>query len=477
MEHLDFVYSLTSPYLFGEAKANINDLEYYFSTEPATSGDPLVMGIINAIKNYDYDSFGDPLFQSIIGKCRYTNPGEPQKILDQIHKWQSYNKEAIKPAEKTLKDVIYGIAIQRANSKFGGRDAEAFVKYIKNLDIKFGGLDDHFGSTNFNDFDIQKILDQQSLGAIPTNYQWLNDVFPPHNGIERGQLGIISAPPGVGKSLFAMNLALYFASQGIKVLYVTLGDLVERDWIVRLGAIAYGVPFSEVYKNMKVVFHNLQTLSRGCLAVSINPSGVITADEIVEYALGHDFEVVFVDYDANHKGAADGTEGNGQSMYSSIGQIYSAYTKLSMSGKLVFMCSQPKIYAWNQLIGLSDIGESKRKQETADFIITISNTAPDCPNHLYTASIPKARRGKVGTKKYLIRIEGRFIEIPRSLYDQLATQTDEVQYTEQQIETMSREYRKQEQQIKAQINKQMQGPVPIQQKPGQQLINPFATNP
>ena len=122
------------------------------------------------------------------------------------------------------------------------------------------------------------------------------------------------------------------------------------------------------------------------------------------------------------------------------------------------------------MIGLADIGESKRKQETADFIVTISNTAPNCPNHIYTAYIPKARRGRVGTKKYLIRIEGRFKEIPRGVYDQLAQETEEIDYTLQDIDRMVAEFERQQ----ASINNMVQQKVQSQKLP---QGTPFGTGP
>lgn len=470
MENISFAYQLISPYVFNQAKTNIQDLEYYFNTNIDTSGNKLIEEIVSAIKTYDLDSFSDPLFQTIINKCGYSGI-EAQKIFGEFKKAQTYTDAQVKPAREYIKQIVASSVLRKASNIYGD-DYDGIVKYIKNSGYQ--SIDnDCFGSTNFDDFDIQAIMAQQSLGAIKTNYQWLNDAFPPHNGIERGQLGIISAPPGVGKSLFAMNLALCFASQGVKVLYVTLGDLVEKDWIVRLGAILSGGTFSDVYSHLPEAFQTLKTFTKGNLEVSINPSGKVEATDIVDYALSKDFEVIFVDYDANHKGAADGTENSGSSMYSSIGKIYSEYTRLTMAGRLVLMCSQPKIYSWSgQLIGLPDIGESKRKQETADFIITISNTAPDCPNHLYTAYIPKARRGRVGTKKYLIRIEGRFIEIPKTLYQQLSQVTEEVNYTEQQINRMSAEFRKQESQIQAQIQNGGK-PTPSQHPPLAAQLNPF----
>ena len=198
-------------------------------------------------------------------------------------------------------------------------------------------------------------------------------------------------------------------------------------------------------------------------------SGKVTSTEIVDYALERDFEVVVVDYDANHAGASDGTEDSGSSMYSNYGKIYSDYTRLSMKGRLVLMCAQAKQAYWSGLIGLDGIGESKRKQETADFIVTISRTAPDCPNHVYTCYIPKARRGRVGTKKYVIRIEGTFFEIPFGVYQQLAQIKEEVRYTPQDIERMVMEYNKQQSGINQKVKQMMNGGGNA--KPGP---NPFA---
>lgn len=462
MENLEFLYSLMSPYLYQEAKNNIKHLEYYFSTNPETAGSPLVHELIDAIKTYDYQAVGDPLFKSILSKTGKTRK-EAEVILEELKKWQTYPENLIQPSRKLLADTVAKVEIDQILYKFKDSPSDAY-KALKNSNIN-ANVDSVFGSTSFSNINIQKILAEKDLGAIQTNYSWLNNVFPPHNGIERGQLGIICAPPGVGKSLFAMNLALYFATNGVKVLYVTLGDLSERDWIVRFGAIYLGCSFASAYENMESVYYGLQKLLKDNLEISINPSSKVTAQEIVDYSLSRDFEVIFVDYDANHKGASDGTEDSGSSMYSTLGAIYSEYTKLSLAGRLVFMCSQPKISAWHTLIGLSDIGESKRKQETADFIITISDTARDCPNHLYTAYIPKARRGRVGTKKYLIRVEGRFLEIPKGVYDQLSQETEEIEYTSQDIMRMVNEFEKQRAMItqqvqqKVQAYQQSQGPV------------------
>ena len=53
MENIELAYALTNQYLFQEAKNNITDLSYYFSVNPSCSGNALIEGIVNAIRDYD----------------------------------------------------------------------------------------------------------------------------------------------------------------------------------------------------------------------------------------------------------------------------------------------------------------------------------------------------------------------------------------------------------------------------------------
>ena len=61
--------------------------------------------------------------------------------------------------------------------------------------------------------------------------------------------------------------------------------------------------------------------------------------------------------------------------------------------------------------------------------------------------LPKARRGRVGARAYFIRIEARFIEIPKGLFEQLKTVTEERNYTESEIQDMIHRYNMQYQHV------------------------------
>ena len=460
MNNFDLLFSMFSPFVFQEAKNNIQNLEYYFQTNPNTMANPLVDELVKAVKTYDYDAVGEPLFQSIFAKLIKT-PAESQKILGEINKWLAYDKEKIAPAVKYLQDVCASVIIQKAGKLFDKSPSD-YIKYLKNYNLNTSDTS-VFSSTKFSEIDINSIIAESSLGAVSTNVEWINRAFAPHNGIERGQIGIICAPPGVGKSLFSMNLAVWMAGHGEKVIYYCLGDMNMKDFIVRMGAIAFGISFVEAYQNIGAVYQNLKNIVGDNLEISINPAGTVKAEEITEMTINGNYTVAFIDYDGNLAGASEG-----ESMYNNFGAIYNEFTKISLAGKLAFICAQPKIYAWNQQIELESVGESSKKQQVVDFLITISNVNPDNPNHLYIMKLPKARRGNVGAKAYVIRINGRFKEIPKGVYEQLRQETEEKNYTEQIIDDMIHQFNVQMSRIQKTI-------IPSSSPSATKMKNPFTT--
>lgn len=455
------VLSFFNQYLFQSAKNNIENLEYYFVTNPATQGNQLIEELVKAIKDYSFDSIGEPLFRSILMRCRKSDV-EANQILSDIIRWKNYTKEEIKPAEQYLKDIISTAIITKANHMFSNSPSD-YLKYLKTYNFNASDID-VFSAINFNEVDINSIVAETANGFVSTNINFLNEAFQPIRALERGQLGIICAPPGVGKSLEAMNLALWMASHGERVLFVCLGDNNMRDFIVRMGSIALGISFAEAYQNLNTVYNSIKGMVGNNLEISINPAGVVSADDIVEKAKSDDYSIVFIDYDSNIKGACDG-----DSMYLSMGNIYNKFTELTLEGKLVFICSQPKNGVWKDFIKLSDIGESSRKQHACDFCITISDLIGNNVNHLYYMSLVKARRGEVGSGAYVIRIHGRFIEIPKAVYDNIASIEERMDYDEGLINQMISDYKKSRTFLNSVSNNGISAAVKSQ-------LNPFTSN-
>lgn len=424
------ILSFFNQYLFQQAKNNIEHLKYFYRTNFATTGNRFIAELLDAIDTYSFDAIGEPLFRTILTKCKKSNQ-ESEKIIEDLINYKKLSKDQIAPNAKYLSDVISASIMGRANSMYSDSPSD-YIKYIKgsNVDISV----DTFSSTKFSDIDINTIVAEENDSAIPTNVYFLNKAFS-NGGLNRGEIFMICAEPGVGKTLMSMNLALWFASHGERVLYVTLGDMRMRDFIIRGNSIALGESFARSNSDIGRAYNNIKNLVGDNLEISINQAGVVTADDIIEKTISGNFSVVFIDYDSNAK--LDDGASKDSNMYDTFGNFYNKLTKLNLLNILTVVCAQPKIFAYGKIINLSDIGESSRKQHICDTIFTISAPNPECPNHLYVFGMKKCRRGNVGSTGYVIRLNnGRFIEIPRNVYEILKLETEEKDYTENDIKIM-----------------------------------------
>lgn len=424
------ILSFFNQYLFQQAKNNIEHLKYFYRTNYTTAGNKFITELLDAIDTYSFDAIGEPLFRTILQKCKKSST-ESTKILEDLNNYKKLGKDQIAPNAKYLSDVISASIIGRANSMYSESPSD-YIKYIKgaNVDISV----DTFSSTKFSEIDINSIVADDNDSAIPTNVFFLNKAFS-NGGLNRGEIFMVCAEPGVGKTLMSMNLALWFASHGERVLYVTLGDMRMRDFIIRGNSIATGESFARSTSDIGRSYNQIKNLVGDNLEISINQAGVVTADDIIEKTISGGFSVVFIDYDSNAK-LDDGVKKDA-SMYDSFGNFYNKLTKLNLLNILTVVCAQPKIFAYGKIINLSDISESSRKQHICDTIFTISAPNPDCPNHLYVFGMKKCRRGNVGSISYAIRLNnGRFIEIPKNVYEILRIETEEKDYTENDIRIM-----------------------------------------
>lgn len=444
MTNLDLVYSLFNQFLFQEVKNNIEEVEYYFSVNANTSGNPLVEELLKAIKTYNLDNIDIPLFNSILARTGKT-PAESNKILSEIIKWKGYSKKQIEPAKKFLDDIIANSIIQKANRLCQDSPSD-FLKYIKNVDYKTYDIET-LNSVGFNQLDINSIIADKKHDVIPSYFDFVNKASS-GGGYDRSQIILFCQPPGGGKSLQAQAEALFMASHGYKVNYLCMGDMQELDFIVRMGAIYSGLNFKQVKENLPTIYNGLSQLMGNNLDLIITAAGVVTVDEYVDYMKDKDYDVLIIDYDGNFKAnLSDNT------MYSEYGYIYEKLTRLSMAGKLLIVLSQPKVGEWrNPTIDLAGIGESSRKQQQVDQIIT-RGREPDCPNPLGIFKIVKNRRGEVGSMDYSIRLEnGRFISIPKGVYNLLKQETERKLYTEADIQGMINSYNANNAQIQQQLN-------------------------
>lgn len=442
MENLELVYSLFNQYLFQDAKNNINAVEYYFNCNPSTMGNQLVTALLDSIRKYPFESIDLPLFQSIITRSG-KSPEEGNAIIREIIKWKNYDKSQIEPAKIFLEDICADNIIRRANNLYKDHPSE-FLKYIKQTDYVISE-NNSMSTTMFGELNINKLIaESDPKNGVKTGFPLLDNSFEPYRVVEKGSIGIISAQPGAGKSLVMQSMALNIAAQGKKVHYLALGDLSYLDIVTRMCAMYSGNTFGETRMNLFNIYSSLMSSIGKNLGMTVMSANVLDVEEYVEYMLQHkEYEVLFIDYDSNFK-----IEGSDDSMYNAFGKIYGEITKLQKDNRLIFIASQSKVSSWNSPwgIGLADIGESSRKQHTADFVLTISKT-PECINQLGMMRLVKNRRGALNESAYIRLDNGHFRLIPKALHDTIKGFNERKYYTDNEIDQMISQYQSNMEQI------------------------------
>lgn len=262
---------------------------------------------------------------------------------------------------------------------------------------------------------IVSSIDHIDLGLFNTQVYDLEVDDESHNFmLHNGEVFVHNC----GKTLFCITECLNMCINGARCHYLALGDMKQKDFVQRMGAIYSGNSFGDTMLQLHNIYPRLREALGGRFELTILPAATVKIDDYIDYMLTNPnrFDVLFIDYDSNF------LMSQSDNMYKEGGYIYDKITKLTQLGKLVFICSQPKIGSWNNVtIELSDIGESSRKVHSTDVLITISKGGLRYnPNHLGRMKIPKNRRGEEGIEVPYIRLNnGRFKIITENIYAQL----------------------------------------------------------
>lgn len=262
-------------------------------------------------------------------------------------------------------------------------------------------------------------LDSVDVTADDTNQVALKSCLhlvnsnTPGSGYRKGQLISVTAAPGSGKSLFVMNEAAGFVRQGFKVLYLALGDLDLHDLVSRFVSIYCNIPLSSSIVNLQQYQSALSDL--GIMFSSVAPSEY-TVQDVVAAISEYDYDVLIADYDSNFKTFSR------EALYLSSEETYNVLAGVAQNQKkLIFVCSQPKIENWDKdLLGLSSLAESSRKQHIVDMMIGIGRNRRSGEIFCGRVSLPKNRRGPSGLDlPYIVNSSGRFYEVSNEFYNNI----------------------------------------------------------
>ena len=230
-----------------------------------------------------------------------------------------------------------------------------------------------------------------------------------------------------GKSMVAMQETAKFLSQGMNVVYAALGDLKKYDFLYRMSSQINHKPMPYTTENLVSEVNDAIAKIpeiKDHLDLQLLAPDAFNAKDYVNYlknafasdgqTILHDWaDVIIIDYDSNFESSAD-------SMYTKGENIYQTLYQLVYPDKLVILMAQTNKQSWGEdVITVGELGESSRKQQIVDILLTISN--PPCKNtdnQVGVMNLCAGRRCKKQQYYYFRDIDGYFYDnISSDLYN------------------------------------------------------------
>lgn len=225
--------------------------------------------------------------------------------------------------------------------------------------------------------DIEKRMSQMCRKTISTGWQIIDSAMD--GGLAGGELGVITACAGSGKSWILTRIGAEAIMAGYKVLHITL-ELNENYVGLRYDSCITGVDFQNIRTNVELIKQKIAEIP-GKLFIKYFPIKTISAMDIKMHVeklkmVGFSPDILIVDY-ADILRSFQSTRNSNS--YSEAGGIYEELR--SIAGELqlpIWTASQSNRGAMQEdIIQADNISDSYRKIMTADFVISLSRKTED----------------------------------------------------------------------------------------------------
>lgn len=194
-------------------------------------------------------------------------------------------------------------------------------------------------------------------------------------GLAGGELGIVLAPPGGGKSMMLVRFACSALLAGKKVVYYTL-ELSEKVVGNRFDACLNQLPMKDIWEFPDVIRENAQKIRAlgGGLKIEEFPTGQASINSLLSHLrtleINENFipDIIFIDYADIMKPLANYSEKR-----HSLTSIYEGIRGIAVElGVPIWTASQTNRGGLNKAeFGLDVIGEALGKAATADVVVGV----------------------------------------------------------------------------------------------------------
>jgi len=222
---------------------------------------------------------------------------------------------------------------------------------------------------------FEERMNQQSRKTLPTQWDSVNDLMD--GGLAGGELGVIVAPAGIGKSWTLQALGAHAVAQGKTVIHYTL-ELNAQYVGLRYDTIVSGQPTGNLQYHKEEVLKKINKL-KGELIIKYYPTRTASVNTLAAHLQqcemqGLKPDMVIVDYADIMKSTSNFTEKRHQ-----IGHVYEELR--GMAGEFdipLWTASQANRSSLEEdVIGADKVSEDYSKVMTADFVMSMSRKVED----------------------------------------------------------------------------------------------------
>lgn len=284
-------------------------------------------------------------------------------------------------------------ALTEAVDQMHAEKYEQIVEGIKRA-VCVGTVPD-LGHDFFDDIDSRFVAEARN--AVPTGLDELDKKEILNGGLGQGEIGVVVAPTGVGKSHFLIMLGANAMRLGIDVLHYTF-ELSHSQIGIRYDSNLVGIDSSDVFEHKQQVVDFYKSNRLGRLKIKHFPTNTASV-----YALRSHIErldlngfrpgLIIIDY-------ADIMRSTRQfdSLRHELKLIYEELRGLAGEKKLgVWTASQSnKEGSSSDIVDLGNMSEAYGKAMVADIVISISRRAHEKSSGFGRIYVAKNRAGRDG---------------------------------------------------------------------------------
>jgi replicative DNA helicase len=255
------------------------------------------------------------------------------------------------------------------------------------------GVESDLGMDYIDEFEL--IMEDVKRNSVSTGWEVIDELMD--GGLGPGELGVVMAPSGIGKSWFLSKIACSALQKGKNVLHYSL-ELSESYVGQRYTTILTGIQTSEHKERKDDIIRKIKS-TPGRVRIKYYPPQFASSKTIAAHIeklkqIGFSADLIIIDYADLLKSG----NGNRDGLYAELGGIYEELRGLSGEmGIPIWTATQTNRAAIeHEVIGADSVGDSYKKVQTADFIMSVSRKTKDKLSNTGRIHIVKNRFGPDG---------------------------------------------------------------------------------